>query len=56
MGRDADWAVALPFCCLNRFDLAKDIAMSATTSLKLPEELKARVAALAAQAGKTAHA
>ena len=30
--------------------------MSATTSLKLPEELKARVAALAARAGKTAHA
>ena len=30
--------------------------MSATTSLKLPDELKARVATLAAQAGKTAHA
>lgn len=48
--------MVLPYCHLNRFDLVKDIAMSATTSLKLPEELKARVAALAAQAGKTAHA
>ena len=30
--------------------------MSATTSLKLPEPLKARVAALAEQSGKSAHA
>ena len=30
--------------------------MSATTSLKLPEPLKARVAALAERSGKSAHA
>lgn len=30
--------------------------MAATTTLKLPEELKARVAAAAESAGKTAHA
>ena len=30
--------------------------MSATTSLKLPDDLKARVASLAAQTGKSAHA
>ena len=30
--------------------------MTTTTSIKLPQDLKARVAALAAQAGQTAHA
>ena len=30
--------------------------MSSTTSLKLPYELKARMAAMAAREGKTAHA
>ena len=36
--------------------LMPDPNMSATTSLKLPEPLKARVAALAEQSGKSAHA
>jgi len=34
----------------------KDAAMASTTTLKLPEELKARIAAAAAKAGKTPHA
>jgi len=34
----------------------QEAAMTATTTLKLPDELKARIAAVAQQSGKSAHA